>query len=210
MRLWTILMLCVGQFACNALAQEQLTYHGCTDAVGNAVPALADTTISVTVESRGADGAAQIHYNPQALPRLRHETRLFLFAQECARHNLGIVTGSPASLAEARRADCHGLDTLMRSGLLQAGQVNVIQRDLALTAAEWALVPGPVREFALEACVGDQTRGHVLSRPRAEQAGWNACVRACGEQLRACRSPKAACDADNDRCVGMCDFRFPS
>lgn len=209
MRMRMVLLLCLAQLAGAAWAQTQTTYHGCTDAAGNAVPAILDTAIAGVLESRVADGAAAIHYNPQALPRLLPETRLFLFAHECARHNLGLDVGPVRRVEDARRADCQGLDTLMRSRLLGDRQIELVQTDLSLSSSEWPLVPGPVRDFALRACVAERASSQALARPAAGQPDWNACVRACGERRRACRQAAATCDATYERCVSLCDFRSP-
>lgn len=190
-------------------AQVQTTYHGCTDADGNPVAALADPGLERVLETRIEGGRAVIRYNEAALPRLLPESRLFLFAQECARHHLGLPLGDAADAQSAQRADCAGLDTLRRSGLVVDEQVGALARDLRLTADEWQKVPGPVREFRLEACPARSAERHALDHPSASQPDWNACVRGCGERRRACNPTSEACDEGYDRCVSMCDFRSP-
>ena len=204
-----VLFMCLAQLAGAACAQTRITYHGCTDAAGNAVAALPDATIDSVVESRTADGVTAILYNPQVLPRLLPETRLFLFAHECARHNLGLSTGAERTAGDARLADCHGLEALTRSGLLDARQIATVQADLAFSATEWRLVPGPARGFSLQACRDESAARRALVQPTPGQPDWNACVRTCGERRRACRSQVASCDEVYDRCVSLCDFSSP-
>ena len=76
--------------------------------------------------------------------------------------------------------------------------------------AEWTAVPGPARTFALTSCVAElRTRPSLSS---SAQASWNACVRSCGESLRACRAPCdggdcSACTDGYERCTSLCDFQ---
>ena len=194
-----------------AAAQAQTTYHGCVDAAGNAVAAVLDSQIANVVETHETGKAASIHYNPAVLPRLRPATRLFLFASQCSRQRTGLPPNREASLDEARRADCAGLATLMRSGLLAAGEVAGVEADLALSADEWLRVPGPERAFDLQNCPSELALPPLAGAPTDEQRDWNACVRGCGEPLRACgHGPaRARCLERYERCSSVCDFRFP-
>ncbi|BAL22881.1 hypothetical protein [Azoarcus sp. KH32C] len=191
----------------SAHADVQTTYEGCTDAAGRLVPAISDPTIDKVVESRSDASGADIRYNPDVLPRLLPETRLFLFAHECARHNLGYAAGAALDVLEAARADCVAVEALLRSQLLVPEQIETVQRDLRLTPTEWAFVPGPARRVALSACVAGNARRHALTQPSANQPNWNACVRGCGDRRRACQSHSAGCDDAYERCVSLCDFR---
>ena len=188
-------------------ADVQITYDGCTDAAGRPVPAVADPTIDKVVESRSDVSGPDIRYNQQVLPRLLPETRLFLFAHQCARHSLGYEAGAALDAAQASHADCEAVDALLRSRLLTSDQVDAVERDLQLSADEWAQVPGPARSYALRACIADNARRHALSQPSASQPGWNACVRSCGDRRRACGPRNVACDDVYERCVSLCDFR---
>lgn len=196
-------------FAASASAQVQTSYHGCVGANGEPVAALADPLLERVVETRVEGGREVIRYNESVLPRLRSETRLFLFAQECARHNLGLPFGEAADPEQAQRADCEGLATLRRSGLIAAGGVDALARDLQFSPDEWTRLPGPVRMFRLEACPDGGAERHALDKPSAGQPDWNACVRGCGERRRECGPTSAACDEAYDRCVSLCDFRSP-
>ncbi|AYH42237.1 hypothetical protein CDA09_02350 [Azoarcus sp. DN11] len=189
-------------------AQEQTLYFGCTDAEGRSVAAVSDPSLERVVASR-AGRTPEIRYNEAILPRLTPESRLFLFAHECARHNLGLPLAGARSEADARRADCHGLESLRRSGLLDAARIDALERDLQFSADEWERIPGPSRTFALRACAAQAAARGILTRTTPAQPEWNACVRGCGERLRACAPRAAACDDAYERCAALCDFRSP-
>lgn len=197
--------------AVGAAAQAQTTYHGCVDAAGNAVAAVLDSQIANVVETHEIGKAASIHYNPAVLPRLQPTTRLFLFASQCSRQRTGLPANREASVNEARRADCAGLATLMRSGLLGAGEVAGVEADLALSADEWRRVPGPERSFDLQNCPAELALPPLAGAPTVGQREWNTCVRGCGEPLRTCgRGPaRSSCQERYERCSSVCDFRFP-
>lgn len=192
--------------ALTAWGQVQTTYAGCTDADGVPVAAVSDSSLEHVVASRAGSGRAEIRYNDAILARLQPESRLFLFAHECARHNLGLAVDGARVEADARRADCWALETLERSGLVTPARVDALERDLQFSEAEWTRVPGPPREFRLRSCAAENAARHVLSRPSAGQPGWNACVRSCGDHRRACAG-EGRCDDAYERCVSMCDFR---
>ncbi|NMG30257.1 hypothetical protein [Aromatoleum evansii] len=200
-----IAQLCAGG---GAFAQEHTSYHGCTDAAGRAVAAVSDPALEGVVVSRSG-AAPEIRYNETLLPRLTPESRLFLFAHECARHNLSQAVDGARTEADVRRADCHGLESLLRSGLLDAARIDALERELQFSTDEWALIPGPPRTFALRSCTAEGAARRLLTRPTPAQPEWNACVRGCGERLRACAPRNAACDDAYERCVALCDFRSP-
>lgn len=192
-----------------ALAQERITYHGCVDADGRAVEAVEDATLPATFATRIEGGRAVIRYNPQALPDLQPATRLFLFGHECARLNLGMAPEGPRSRDDARRADCWGLITLMRSRVLGVSDVAVIQADLQRSDDAWRWLPGPMRRVDLHAC---HREASVLqwSLPTVPQEAANACTRTCADALltcqRACRGPACEpCVVRYEQCVRNCD-----
>ncbi len=187
-----------------ALAQLETSYHGCTDAAGRPVVSGADPAAAAVVGTAFEAGRPSIRYNRDVLPRLPHGVRLFFYAHECARHNLGLPLDRPLDLAQAQRADCWGLESLMRSGLLSApGELAALQEALRFTAEEWTLLPGPPRAFDLPSCQRRSAARPSLARPPAGQDAWNSCVRVCGERLRACRGP--ACGETYERCVAQCN-----
>jgi len=198
-----------------ARGEEVVTFDGCVDAAGRAVPSRLDTTLERVVDTGHDGGAVVIRYNPERLPELRPATRLFLFAHECARHELGLAAGHARTLADARRADCAGLATLLRSKLIDAREAAAIESDPAVNAAAWPLLPGPARRLELGTCIEELAAQPSLALPTAHTPDWNACVRNCGETLRACRptcrtaAACAACQERYEQCSSMCDFRFP-
>lgn len=195
-------------FIAVAQTAPSLSFDGCVDRQGRAVPATADPQQSAFVETRLADGGAELRYNPDALPQRKDLTRLFLFSQACARINLGIDPAT-ASIDEARRADCWGLTSLLRSKLVEGdAQVAAIQGDLDLSADEWARLPGPPRSFALAACYREAIRLPADGPPSASQASLNACLHACGDRLYRCQggalSSGGACMGEFERCEAGC------
>jgi hypothetical protein len=203
-----LLTLAMALLATTAGAAEVVTYESCTDAAGQTVPVEADRELPVLVQT-GSDGRqVLIRHNPALLPRLKPATRLFFFAHECARHSLGGGSGE----ARARQADCIGLATLLQAKLLQQEDLPALQEDLRFTAEEWSLLPGPPRSFDLAAC---PARGVVklppAAKPGARQAGWNACVHACGDRLwhcgKGCSGEACAsrCDEPYRQCVAACN-----
>lgn len=81
------------------------TYEGREDASGRPVASEIDTTLPAVAASRIEQGQPVIRYNPQALPQLKPDTRLFFFAHECARHTLGqATTGAARSPRSAQQA----------------------------------------------------------------------------------------------------------
>ena len=183
-------------------------YGGCVDARGAAVPALSDDQLPAVVATGVEAGRAVIRYNPAALPRLLPVTRSFLFAQACARINLGYPALGELDADQARRADCAAADSLRRSGLLAAGAQPALEADLKLAEDEWAWVSGPRRGFALDACPSGSGRG-LYGEPAAGQPGWNACVRACAAPLYRCQARCAAgrcadCESAYASCIAGC------
>lgn len=177
------------------------SYHGCVDAAGRPVVSAADPFATAVARSAFEAGRPAILYNPGLLPRLSDSARLFFYAHECARHHLGLPLERRLTVEEARRADCHGLDGLLRSGLLGADALVVLQAELRFDAGEWGVLPGPPRGFDLLGC----RRASVLVVPPGGREQWNACARVCADTLRWCRGPD--CEAAYDRCAALCDHR---
>jgi hypothetical protein len=175
-----------------------------------------DYNLPVVARSGFEDDQPVIRYNPQVLPQLRPETRLFVYAHECAHHALGYSADEATTMAMERRADCWAVETLMRSGLLKdPGVLTDIRVDLVRSPQDWPALPGPPRAFDLEAC-----HRAALTRPKAmpassNQSAWNGCLRVCADRLRqcprTCRSEGCdqACDAAYADCSTQCNARFP-
>ena len=179
------------------------TYDGCTDYRGRKVQSIQDLSLPAVVQSMEGVGGAVIRYNPTALSRLSDRTRLFLYAQACAALNLGYPAGSALSLSQARRADCWGVTTLSRSGLLShSGDLAAIQAELDFSDAEWAQVPGPRRGFDLGACRSEALR--IPGAPSAASEQWDGCVHRCGDHLFHC-GRSDACMSTFRQCSSECD-----
>jgi hypothetical protein len=208
MKFWLATMVFFGCAVPLAQATEVTVYDSCTDAAGKIVSAEIDYALPVLVRSLDDRGQATIHYNPSLLPRLKPATRLFLFARECGRGGLranNAATALEPSLAEARRADCLAVATLLGAGLLQRLDLAGLQGDLHFSAEEWKLLPGPAREFDFATCPRrDVLKMPLASLPTAQQTVWNACVRSCGDHLRSCQKScrSEACDS---RCLAVYD-----
>lgn len=175
---------------------QDLTFRGCTDAAGRAVPSRLDENLPELVTTVVEKGKLTILYNPRALPAISDAARAFMYAHECARHNLGLATEA-RTVENARAADCWGLATLRRSGLLpEAGDVAALQSELVFTPTQWQLLPGPQRGFELFQCT---------QRPMAAPTdpGWNQCVHRCGDRLFHC-GQSAGCMSTYDACVAGC------
>jgi hypothetical protein len=198
-----------------ARGEEMTTFHGCADAAGQAVPSLLDTALERVVDTDRRGASAVIRYNPERLPELRPATRLFFYAHECARHELGLAAARTRTPDDARRADCAAIATLSRSRLLDAGEVAAVEGDPALTAEAWSLLPGPPRRLALGNCLAALAARPSLVSPAPHQPDWNTCVRGCGEALRACRTGARvagagdACQRTYEQCSSTCDARYP-
>jgi hypothetical protein len=193
------------------MAQETTIFESCTDSRGMAVAVSADDQQAVLVRSVDESGRHSIRYNPEVLPRLTRNGRLFFYAHQCALHGLE-VKESEASIARARAADCLGLDTLLGAGLLKYGDLAALQTELAFSDAEWALLPGPRRNIDLTACRAGTAGGLRLppaAGPSERQQLWNSCQRACGDRLWVCqkscgRSDCAECLAAHGQCRTAC------
>ena len=192
----TAFLLCLlALFALPASAQD-LTFSGCTDAAGRKVPTRLDTESPLLVTTLMENGRPTIVYNPRALPDLTDAARAFLYAHECARHNLGQARYVRTE-ASAQAADCWGLATLQRSGMLREDDaVSALQSSLVFTPQQWLRVPGPVRGFALASC--PTARVATPSNPR-----WNQCVHRCGDRLFHCGRSQS-CQSTYDACQAAC------
>ncbi len=200
--------LFVVSLAAQAQQTPTLVFEGCADARGGPIPAVAEVGQAAFVETRQGSRGVELHYNADALPRRKDLTRAFLFAQACARHNLGMAPVG-LSVTDARKADCWGLSTLMRSQLVtdETG-VAAIQADLDLSAEEWGRLPGPARVFDLGACYREALRLPSSAPPSANQRDLNACLHACGDRLFHCQggslSASGACMQQFESCEAAC------
>lgn len=188
-----------------ASAAEMALFDSC-ESRGKTVPARADARLPVLVRTVGEPGRLEIRYNPEILPRLSANARLFFYAHQCVR------LGTNEAAASAQRADCVALNTLLDSDQLKYADLPALQAELQFSAEEWPLLPGPPREIDLSNCRANS--GDVLRLPQARPASprqdaWNACVRACADRLWSCRQPGRegsgdSCQATYDHCRSSC------
>ena len=186
----------------------------CLDAAGQPVPSVTDTSSPLLFRTEVKDGAARIVYNPERLSRLSQQATLFLYAQECARLNMGMAGVQRNSLEQARSADCRAINTLKAAGQVTDDEIPFIEGDLVLSDTEWTDVAGPQRGFALATCQGDQPMlaqaapvgGNTLAMVRAGAAAtpaWDACVRRCAQPMLRCGSSES-CLTPHLACVDRC------
>jgi hypothetical protein len=188
---------------------------GCTDATGRPVQEVDDPLLPVIVRAGRDGGAPVLRVNSAIMPGLAPRLRLFFHAGECARHALGQPVGAIPTPDQARRADCWALEVLRRSGELDApGSLQAFQSELAFTAEQWKLLPGPPREIELAAC---RDRG-VLRLPLDADASplqqsSNRCIHGCGDRLWQCQKActqaacRQSCEAAFDACQARCPAR---
>jgi hypothetical protein len=168
------------------MAADVTTFDSCIDASGHMLAAEADYQQTMLVRTIDDQGQPAIRYNPGVLPRLTFGARLFLYAHECARHGLG----TPLSVAQAQRADCIGVNTLLAGEMLKREDLPSVQTELKFTDAEWTLLPGPPRAFNLTTCrptSGGGLKMPTTALPSEQQTAWNNCARACADRLWACQ-----------------------
>lgn len=188
-----------------AAASEPMVFESC-DSRGQTVPALPDSRLAVLVTSVSEQGRPALRYNPEILPRLSSNARLFFYAHQCARLGLNDAANS------AQRADCVALNTLLDGDQLKYKDLPALQAELKFSAEEWSLLPGPARQIDLSNCRASS--GDVLRLPLPRQASprqdaWNTCVRACADRLWVCRKSSREADSNNcqtdyDRCRSNC------
>lgn len=192
-----------------ALSEESPIFESCTDARGQRILVQTDTTQTVLVRTDLAGPRPVIRYNPETLPDLPIKVRLFFYAHQCARTGLGSATDT---VADARRADCIGLNTLLDSGPLRYGALPALQAGLEFSDDEWRLLPGPRRSFDLSQCPRE-TRGRLRlppgDAPSASQSEWDTCLRQCADSLWTCQKACggkgcASCQEGYERCRGGC------
>lgn len=192
-----------------AIGEEAPIFESCTDARGQRVPVQPDNALTTLIRTDHGGPRPIIRYNPEVLPELPVKVRLFFYAHQCARVGLGSATDS---LAEARRADCIGLNALLDSGVVRYGALPALQAGLDFSEDEWRLLPGPKRTFDLSQCPRE-TRGRLRlppgDAPSAGQAEWDTCVRQCADSLwqcqKACGSKAcASCQEGYNRCRSGC------
>lgn len=200
---------CTVLIAGTSQAAEETLYGGCVDATGRQVSARPDTGLPLAITTRIENGRPVIRYNHALLTRLDDKARLFLYAHECSRLNLGDSPSLPRSQASARKADCWASGTLLRSGLISIDDLEPMQRALSFSAEEWRLLPGPVRRIDLKSC--PRHLSPSIHSPGANQDDWNTCTRRCADTSLACQHTRSSadCEASYNQCTMQCDANFP-
>ena len=113
---------------------------------------------------------------------------------------MGDIAKPTHSVARARQADCLGLATLLKEGLIRREQLPDLKADLEFSEAEWALLPGLPRQFDLDACPAEGVvRLPTQALPVEVRTPWNACVRACADRLWQCQKK-----CRGDTCIAGC------
>lgn len=200
--------LALSGFAHAAAPDLTFSYDGCVDAARKPVPAKADPELGRFAEAvLEDDNKLVIYYNPKALPQLLPETRLFLFAQECARFALKQPLGAERTPEQVQAADCWALDTLSRSRVLsKQNSINAVTLDLPIDSDAWAQIGSPARTLNLEACPQRRGRGNMAlpgeNAPHSDK--WDACIHSCGARLYSC-GRSASCQSTYDACSANCD-----
>ncbi|HLW05795.1 MAG TPA: hypothetical protein VKY38_09505 [Azoarcus sp.] len=208
---------CIGLWMClagSAAAHTTLVFEGCVDARGTPVRALADPTLERAFETRLVDSETVIRYNAAIPPDMPELARIFFYAHECARVELGSWANASHSVGDAWRADCRALGSLQHSGLINGNDLAILQKQLdSLPAAAFDLLPGPPRVIDLNACSralkGDHVR--VPTTPGSTDTQWNACVQPCADQLLTCQRDRCGtldcptCLPAHEACVARCN-----
>jgi hypothetical protein len=152
-----IVLLAVGTVNVQA---QLVTFDGCTDFRGAQVASVLDNSIrDVAIAGYAAGGAPIIRYNTVVLSWFSPQTRLFWYGHECAHHKLAhAIRNIPFS--QEQEADCWSIRTLVRAGLVDEDDVNVIADDLGeLGSGDWTHLPGPIRRINLHRCLGGNGGG---------------------------------------------------
>ena len=132
----------------------QVTFDGCSDFRGLPVASILNPALpDVAMASLAPNGAPIIQYNPNVLITLSPQTRMFFYAHECAHHALAHMARN-IPFRQEQEADCWAIQTLVQRGIFTLqGDVAAVQRDLAFSPGDWTHVPGPQRQFNLQACL---------------------------------------------------------
>lgn len=137
-------------------AYAQVTFDGCVDIRGIPVASILSYGINdVAIASLAPNGAPVIQYNPSVLSFFQDKTRMFWYAHECGHHALGHAFGTAHPMAREQQADCWAIKTLVKKGLFDDDDVQIVQGDLSqIPSGDWTHLPGPQRAINLKKCLG--------------------------------------------------------
>lgn len=209
---WIALLLVLIALPATTLAADtrniitSFSYDGCTDAANKPVPAKADDTLDRFADARLEGDKLVIYYNPKALPELLPETRLFLFAQECARFALKQPLQAERSAEQIQAADCWALGTLNRSRPKNAARnAEALKVELPASDELWQRIGTPAHELKFEGCSSRGARGNLaLPGDGLHSDKWNLCVQSCGAKLYSC-GRSATCQSSYNACSEACE-----
>jgi hypothetical protein len=137
----------------------QVTYDGCVDARGIPVASVRNDGLGDVAMATLVNGQPVIVYNAIVLSWQQPQTRLFWYGHECGHHALGHGLGGYV-IGREQQADCFGITSLVRLGLLSDSDVSVVQQDLSRTGrGDWEHLPGPVRAINLRRCLAEAGLG---------------------------------------------------
>lgn len=190
--------------AVQAATGTTFSFDGCVDASGQPVSTQADLVLPWIAKAGTDSGVPVIRYNPEILPELPTEARLFIFAHECARIYLGQSLSGERRAEEVRAADCQAMAMLENSKVVQGGAaIQSVETALMAHPEVWL----PARELRLAACTRAEKKPRGgLGLPQAKGVHpdqWNLCASACGNTLFKC-GRSSACLSRYDVCVEKC------
>jgi hypothetical protein len=166
------LLLLAGCLAAVPAVAQPLTFDGCVDYLGRPVASVPNDYLpDVARAFLAPNGQPVIEYNRHVLDGLSRQSRLFWYGHECGHHALGHNFGRSHPLHVEQEADCFGIVTLVREGLLDLGDVRIVQRELARSPGDWTHLPGPQRSVNLEACLEDAGLTRRRGRDRDPSRG---------------------------------------
>jgi hypothetical protein len=141
-------------------ADAQISFGGCFDAAGNAVPSVASPALNdVAFATVSPAGTPVILYNPRAIILVGPVISRFGYLHECAHHALGQVLmvamgqRGPITSMDEQAADCAAIVWLVQNGEFGAQQVRQVQQFFYGNPGNFTHFPGPVRATNLGACL---------------------------------------------------------
>lgn len=144
----------------------------CKDARGQKVAVEQDYRLPQPAVAKGnASGEPIIAYNPRSLLWIHEKTRQFIFAHECAHHQLAHLFG-PITYAKEQAADCWAIQYLHNKGALDDSDLEDVQSDVGrITMGDDVHVTSGQRAANLKWCLTDSDSA-VKTKPSSEYPGF--------------------------------------
>jgi hypothetical protein len=120
------LIVVVGLLGQLSLVEAQITFDGCTDIRGIPVASIRSDNIDDIAYANIINGQPVIFYNIRVLSWLEPQTRLFMYAHECAHHVLGHTLGTSHPLSREQEADCWAIKELKERDIVDDDDIEVI------------------------------------------------------------------------------------